>query len=93
MVTRPKSGSQCDRLLGILLDGHWHGGPHEFGTLWHKASTRIGELRRMGYVIEPRVRRDEHGKRKWQEYRLVGFRLQSLPDVLEAASVGGAECS
>lgn len=93
-MSRLKPGSQCDRLLAILLDGEWHGGPHELGTLWHKASTRMGELERVHkYAIEKRDHVDAAGKFLWKEYRLIGFPTRSLPELLEAASAGGAGCS
>lgn len=63
--------TQPGRLLRVLADGRWHGGPDEFGNDFHTARNRINkELKEAGFACESQ-RRDE-GKRgwPWHEYRL-----------------------
>ena len=61
-----KPDSQSGRLLRVLADGRWHGGPQDFGNDFHRAAARIYDLRRFGFPCEGR-RRD--GK-PWHEYRI-----------------------
>lgn len=65
-MKRIRSNTQHGRLLRVLSDGDWHGGPDEFGNDFHKAASRIGELAGLGFPTESRRR---EGK-PWYEYRL-----------------------
>lgn len=61
--------TQAGRLLRVLADGRWHGGPDEFGNDFHTARNRINaELAEAGFATQSRRR---EGK-PWYEYRLIG---------------------
>lgn len=56
-----------ERILRVLHDHKWHGGPDEFGVSFHTLSQRVGELKKKGHPIESRRRK---GK-LWHEYRIM----------------------